>query len=242
MSDAGINSRLGRILTNTEMRLSRALTGSRFAYADLTGDNTYADWGLRFLRGDGGQNTATYINHRGTGEFRIEAPSTTAVSFYTNATERVCVGADGVVRLSPQAAGLVGATQPAFCATYNGTTAGTLNNYIRFETAVFNYGGHYNTTNGLFTAPIAGRYFFRFHLLPNNPTTGATYVYILKNGLVTAGACAIVQHPANTWNTVNCNVIFDMAANDTAGVYLAALPAAIHTDATFCSFSGYLLI
>jgi hypothetical protein len=242
MSDAGINSRLGRILTNTEMRLSRALTGSRFAYADLAGDNTYTDYGFRLLRNNTGQNAPTYINHRGTGEFRIEAPSTTALSFYTNSTERVRVGADGVMRLSPAAVGLSGATQPAFCATYSGTTAATLNNFIRFETAVFNYGGHYNTANGLFLAPVAGRYFFRFHLLPNNPTTGATYVYILKNGVVTAGACAIVQHPANTWNTIHCNVIFDMAANDTAGVYIAALPAAIHTDANFCSFSGYLLI
>ena len=242
MSNAGINSRLGRIFTNTEMRLSRAVTGSRFAYADLAGDNTYTDYGLRFLRGNTGQNAGTNIQHRGTGEFRIEAPSTTAVSFYTNATERVRVGADGVVNLSPQATGLVGATQPAFCATYNGTTVAGVSDFIRVETAVFNYGAHYNTTNGLFTAPTAGRYFFRFHLLPNNPITGATHVYILKNGVVTAGACAVVQHPANTWNTIHCNVIFDMAANDTAGVYLAQRPAAIHTDANFCSFSGYLLI
>jgi hypothetical protein len=182
------------------------------------------------------------VEHRGTGEMRFEQPSDGGLLIYTNSVERVRLNADGTVRLSAATVGLVGATQPAFCATYNGTTAATLNNNIRFETAVFNYGGHYNTTNGVFTAPVAGRYFFRFHLLPNNPTTGVTQIHILKNGGVTAGACSIVQHPANTWNTLYCNTVFDMAAGDTASAFVGVLAAAIHTDAGFVSFSGYLLV
>ena len=242
MSRAGINAVLGRDLVAAGAFVNRSGAGNRFAFADLIGDNTYIDYGLRFLRWDDGANAASYVAHRGTGEFRFELPSGNGLRLHTSNTERVRLDITGNILLSAATSGLVGATQPAFCATYSGTTAATLNNYIRFETAVFNYGSHYNTTNGLFTAPIAGRYFFRFHLLPNNPNTGALYIYVLKNGTVTAGACQIVQHPANTWNTHYCNVIFDMAANDTAGVWVATLPAALHTDAAFDSFSGYLMV
>jgi hypothetical protein len=242
MSDAGINSRLGRNFTASGAFVNKSNTGNRYAYIDLVGDNTYTDFGLRFLRGNAGLNAPSYIQHRGTGEMRFEQASGGGLLIFTNGVARVRLNDNGTVQLSPAAVGLSGATQPAFCATYAGTTAATLNNNIRFETAVFNYGNHYNTANGVFTAPVAGRYFFRFHLLPNNPTTGATYIYILKNGAVTAGACSIVQHPANTWNTLSCATIFDMAAGDTATVFVAVLPAAIHTDANFDSFSGYLLV
>jgi hypothetical protein len=240
MSDASVNARLGRNFANNAANHNKTGSGNRFAFVDLTGDNTYTDYGLRFLRGNGGQNNGTVFYHRGTGEFRVEAITASGASFFTNNTERLRVGADGVLNLSP--GNLAGAVQPAFCATYNGTTAATVNNNIRFETAVFNYGGHYNTANGVFTAPIAGRYFFRFHLLPNNPTTGVTQIHLVRNGAVTAGSAVIVQHPANTWNTLYCNIVFNMAVNDTASVFVGLLPAAIHTDALFDSFSGYLLI
>ena len=242
MSGAGVNARLGRDLTAAGAFVNLSGTGNRYAYIDLEGDNTYTDYGLRFLRDQSGPNSATYVRHRGTGEFRFEQPTGGGFQLHTTNTERVRLDTTGNLRLSAATSGLVGATQPAFCATYNGTTVATVSNYIRFETAIFNYGSHYNTTNGLFTAPIAGRYFFRFHLLPSLANTGALFIYVLKNSTVTAGACSIVQHPANTWNTQYCNVIFDMAANDTAGVWVEQRPGALHTDATFDSFSGYLMV
>ena len=242
MSNAGVNAVLGRNLVAAGAFLNRSGTGNRFAFTDLTGDSTYTDYGLRFIRWSDGANAASYVVHHGTGEFRFELPSGNGLRLHTSNTERVRLDITGNILLSAATSGLVGATQPAFCATYSGTTAATVNNYIQFETAVFNYGSHYNTTNGLFTAPIAGRYFFRFHLLPNLANTGALYIYVLKNSTVTAGACQIVQHPATTWNTHYCNVIFDMSANDTAGVWVAQLPAALHTDANFDSFSGYLMV
>lgn len=239
MSGAFINARLGRDLANDVARISKNNTGNRYAYCDLTGDNTYTDYGLRILRGNLGQNTDTNIYHRGTGELRVEAPNTAQLSFHTNSVERVRVYPSGVFHLSPNSAS---PTQPAFCATYSGSVAvASASNYIVFDTAIFNHGSYYNATTGLFTAPVTGYYFFRFHLLPNNPTTSATEISIVRNGANFAGSRSVVQHPANTWNTLYCNVIFYLLANDTVGVYVNTLPAALHNDSTYTSFSGYLL-
>ena len=242
MSRAGVNAVLGRDLVAAGAFVNRSGTGNRYAYIDLEGDNTYTDYGLRFIRDTSGPDTSSYVAHNGTGEFRFELPSGNGLRLFTTNTERVRLDITGNILLSAATSGLVGATQPAFCATYSGTTAATASNYIRFETAVFNYGSHYNTTNGLFTAPIAGRYFFRFHLLPSFTNTDFASFQVYKNGASTAGAGSAVQHPASTWNTAYCNVIFDMAANDTAGVNAGNLPAALHTDPLFDSFSGYLMV
>jgi hypothetical protein len=42
-------------------------TGNRYAYIDMVGDDTYADYGLRIIRNNTGANTNSEISHRGTG-------------------------------------------------------------------------------------------------------------------------------------------------------------------------------
>lgn len=59
--------------------------------------------------------------------------------------------------------------QPAFLA---GKTSATANgNVMVFNETVFNIGGHYNTSNGRFTAPISGVYQFSWQILGNTQQT-----------------------------------------------------------------------
>lgn len=51
-------------------------SGNRYAYVDFVGDATYADYGLRVIRNNGGANTSSEIVHRGTGNFTITAGAT----------------------------------------------------------------------------------------------------------------------------------------------------------------------
>ena len=56
-------------------------------------------------------------------------------------------------------------SHPIFMADEPASTAGDANNVIIFGGEDHDQGGHYNTSNGRFTAPINGRYFFTVSVL-----------------------------------------------------------------------------
>ncbi|NBS91942.1 hypothetical protein EBS67_18410, partial [bacterium] len=45
------------------LEIGEGRTGNGYAYLDLVGDATYTDFGLRLLRGNGGPNTWSIIDH-----------------------------------------------------------------------------------------------------------------------------------------------------------------------------------
>jgi hypothetical protein len=74
-------------------------TGSGYAYIDLIGDATYTDYGLRIIRANGGANTSSFIQHRGTGTFVIEAIDAGVITFSTNSAERMRIDSSGNVAI-----------------------------------------------------------------------------------------------------------------------------------------------
>ena len=82
---------------------------------------------------------------------------------------QLAVDASGYVTMS---------AQPAFYAMKNnGDMTGT--SYAVFNSVQVNIGGHYNSTNGRFTAPVAGTYMFSFNALKRS---GAGRLALHKNG------------------------------------------------------------
>jgi len=75
-------------------------TGNRFAYIDLIGDATYADYGLRLLRGNTGPDTYSVLEHRGTGDLVINSLDAGRVVTRTSGADRVIVNAIGEVFVS----------------------------------------------------------------------------------------------------------------------------------------------
>lgn len=68
---------------------------------------------------------------------------------------------------------------PCFFA-YDHVNTGSNVNLVWRQTRV-NVGGHYNTSNGRFTAPIAGTYFFQWSNIGNNSSTVTRYRFY-RNG------------------------------------------------------------
>lgn len=82
--------------TAASIEVGQGASGNRFAYIDLRGDDTYTDYGLRILRSNGGANTSSQINHRGTGALQMVANDAGAVELWVNGNTRLKVDNTGL--------------------------------------------------------------------------------------------------------------------------------------------------
>lgn len=112
--------------------------------------------------------------------------------------------------------------QPAFTAySTSGATSGTWT----LNATLVNTGGHFNTANGRFTAPVAGRYLFTYTALVSNNTTLG--IYINGNNPLPGGSSLAHVVGIGSYVTIGKSLIFDLAAGDyvtvgctSGGVYL----------------------
>ena len=107
--------------------------------------------------------------------------------------------------------------QPAFDAVRSsGTVGDSANQKIVFNQALTNVGNHYNTSNGYFTAPIAGTYFFSFFGMNNNAL--AWYNFRKNNSVISPQHGAYMTNGSD-WSHVGMTIVIVLAANDTMAIY-----------------------
>lgn len=149
---------------------------------------------------------------------------------------------DGNVAMSGGA--LTNTSQPAFLAFVNTTTSNQTGNGgsydIVFNTEVFDQGGNYDATTGVFTAPVAGKYQFNVTinftgntatgLLCSLVTSNRTYrgVAIRPSNVATAGGdCQLTYSflcDMDAADTALVRIVGSGMAGNTAGVYGSASP------------------
>lgn len=90
---------------------------------------------------------------------------------------------------------------------YSATTGWEVNNCPTFNNGL-------NTTNGVFTCPVAGYYAMGFNGILNGSSSASDYGYacFAKNGVATYW---IHWNINNAWNNGGCSSLFDCAAGDT---------------------------
>ena len=118
--------------------------------------------------------------------------------------------------------------QPAFGVrgtNFNGTT-------FLGGTVFSNIGNHFNTTTGLFTAPVAGTYNFNFTLSTSD--TQSHFVDLYKNGVSDFGHSLIY---GVVYNTGSMTINVTLAAGDTMSAHRRGAGYAVYN----ALFSGHLI-
>jgi microcystin-dependent protein len=128
--------------------------------------------------------------------------------------------------------------QPSFRAyllNFGGNPTGT----ITFNQTQYNIGGHFNQSNGRFTAPISGRYLMSFRAFRNNEQSGNWVVSYFVNGVQYPSRAYDDSDTSNGYGPSTSLVdVISMSANDYVNVVVST--GNIHgNDNAF--FSGYFL-
>lgn len=131
--------------------------------------------------------------------------------------------------------------QPAFNAF--GVTGTTQGNYVIFPSVQFDRTSSYNTSNGRFTAPVAGRYYFYYQQI-TNAVAGEYRAVFYKNAAWYSGSNYIFVAGAAQYMSLYCSQHIDLAVNDYVNVLLITAPAAMYAgagDVAYGQFSGHLI-
>ncbi len=135
-----------------------------------------------------------------------------SIKFQTSGSsysDKLVIDTNGHVTMPKQPAFMIGKSDAHV------TSVGT----VVFQNVFFNEGSHYNTSNGIFTAPVTGFYLFHaFLLLTNNLSLADYYWSFTYNGSPVA-YCYQNNLVANKHLHYSNAIVYKMNANDTMQVY-----------------------
>jgi hypothetical protein len=119
----------------------------------------------------------------------------------------------GVVNATTNALGANPSNAIAVHAVRTGSPAGTNDGtYIKWNTFVVS-SPYYDAVTGLFTAPIAGKYFVSGHVIITPP--GSSYLRLYKNGVIQSYSHVNLS---GTWAHITVTGIVQCNVGDTIGI------------------------
>ncbi len=135
-------------------------------------------------------------------------------------------------------------TRPAFDAGPVGTIAHGLNP-IPMTNVRINNGSHFNSSNGTFTAPVTGTYFFFMNWLGSNATTVHRFYFRYNGNKFNETHARVDQSQGEDYNATSLQIIKVLNANETMAVSHAAdnNSSAAYSDNNpgYQGFGGFLL-
>jgi hypothetical protein len=207
--DANGNVGIGKTPTNKSLELYSASSTALRIQNSATGQGS----GDGFLLEQSGLDTLI-VNY--------EAGN---LKFINNGFERMRVDSVGRVTMP---------YQPMFYADTGAQQLGA-QFIVQFTNAIINVGGHYNTSNFKFTAPVAGRYRFDFNAMSAGGNTNRFGLFL--NGVLYSSQRYAANQQYENFSGV---WIVEMAVNDYVEIVSGILgEGTVHSN--FRSFAGQLI-
>ena len=149
--------------------------------------------------------------------------------------------AGGVAVVSLDASGVLSVPNRPICWLASGTTAYAVGSDIILSVVGYNVGNCYNTSNGRFTAPIAGVYHVMWRQLAQNASAAQSYVF----GLYVNGNYYIKswtnKMAVNTWNSNSFRTHVYLNAGDYCTLRYLEGNSTTYTESAYSQFSVQLV-
>ena len=115
----------------------------------------------------------------------------------------------------------------------------TVGNKVPYDATVINKGNAYNTSTYVFTAPVAGVYWFSFSVWSNNTSSTARAAFY-KNGTAVGRSDYPIgtRHQTSAYEPTSASSAIELAANDTVDIRVYGATANVFGTNYF---SGYLI-